>query len=211
MSQMGTKDYVLQVVFIKNSDELCYDVNHHSHRSPARGFREWGGEREKVKLTLVKVVDGRLALHCELLLGVLLVGVIRLDVVPGIELEDVVLLLQIARPELEGIGPLLVELGVMGAVGEGLLLGGLVLGGRSHGEGSHAGDERVLCGLAEGCVGIAIGGHGECLVGGRRVSWLKGAPGNARWSWNGCVLHGLKMLMSGMRRKREEEREPNAI
>lgn len=179
MSQMGTKDYVLQVVFIKNSDELCYDVNHHSHRSPARGSGS-GVEREKkVKLTLVKVVDGRLALHCELLLGVLLVGVVRLDVVPGIELEDVVLLLQIARPELEGIGPLLVELGVMGAVGEGLLLGGLVLGG-SHGEGSHVGDERVRRGLAEGCVGIAIGGHGECLVGGRRVSWLKGAPGNAR-------------------------------
>lgn len=169
-------------------------------------------KREKVKLTLVKVVDGRLALHCKLLLGVLLVGVVSLDVVPGIELEDIVLLLQIARTELEWIGPLLVELGVMGAVGEGILLGGLPFGG-SHGEGSDVGDQRVLRGLAGGCVASAspIGDHGECLVGERRVSELRGAPGKACWSWNGCVLHGVKMLMSGMRRKRKEEREPNAI
>ena len=69
-----------------------------------------------VSLTLVKVRDGRLTLQLVLLLSKLLERVVSLHVVPGVELERVVALFEEARPELEGVGALLVVLGVVGSV-----------------------------------------------------------------------------------------------
>lgn len=67
-------------------------------------------------LTFVKVGHGRLALHFVLLLSKLLVRIVSLHVVPSVELEGVVAVLEEARAELEGITPLLVELRVVGPV-----------------------------------------------------------------------------------------------
>lgn len=74
------------------------------------------------KLTLVKVRDGRIALHLVLLFSILLVCVISLDMVPRVELKDVVLLLQVARSELKRVAALLVELGIVGPMGSLLVL-----------------------------------------------------------------------------------------
>ena len=70
-----------------------------------------------MRLTLIEVGDWRLALLLVLLLRILLVCVVSLHVIPGIELEDIVFFLQIAGPELEGVAPLHVVLGVMAAMG----------------------------------------------------------------------------------------------
>lgn len=67
-------------------------------------------------LTLVEVRDGRLTLQLVLLLSELLERVVSLHVVPGVELEGVVAVLEEARPELEGVRPLLVVLGIVGSV-----------------------------------------------------------------------------------------------
>lgn len=52
-------------------------------------------------------------MHGELLFGVLLIGVISFDVVPGIELEHIVFLFQVTRPELKRVAPLLVVLRIV--------------------------------------------------------------------------------------------------
>lgn len=72
-------------------------------------------------LTLVKIRRRRLALLLELALSVLFVRVISLYVVPRVELEDVVTLVQVPTAKLEGIGPLLVILGVVRPMGRDVL------------------------------------------------------------------------------------------
>lgn len=64
-------------------------------------------------LTFVKIGDRGPALHGILLLSILLVGIINLDMVPSIELKDIVRLAQEAGPKLERIAPLLIVLRVM--------------------------------------------------------------------------------------------------
>lgn len=98
--------------------------------NPSLSVNHWGSEVEKMDglLTLIEVRDGRIALHLVLLFSILVVCVISLDMVPRVELKDVVLLLQIARSELKRVAALLVELGIVGPVGRGLLsVGGSLL------------------------------------------------------------------------------------
>src|SRR5689334_3839872 len=93
-------------------------VNHHKRQAsqPATG-KEAPREGKKIALTLVKVGHGRLALHGVLLLSILLVCVVSLDVIPGIELEDIVFLPEVAGSELKRVAPLLVVLGIVRSVG----------------------------------------------------------------------------------------------
>jgi len=56
--------------------------------------------------TLVKIRHGMLTLQVVLLLSKVPEAVIGFDVIPGVELEDIVIGLEVARPELERVGPL---------------------------------------------------------------------------------------------------------
>lgn len=66
---------------------------------------EMSKKKKKTKLTLIKFRNWCLALHLKLTFSVFLVRVVSLDMVPGIELKDIVPLAQIAASKLEGIGP----------------------------------------------------------------------------------------------------------
>ena len=69
-----------------------------------------------IEALLIESGDGVLALGIVLRFGVEVVGLIRFDVVPGVEFEDVVCGEEIARAELEGIGAFEVGRGVVRAV-----------------------------------------------------------------------------------------------
>ena len=66
--------------------------------------------------TSIKLRHRRLTLPRVLQLRKLLVRIVRLDVVPRVELEDVVALLQIPRPERKRVRPLLVVCRIVRAV-----------------------------------------------------------------------------------------------
>lgn len=117
------------------------------------------------KLTLIKVRDGRIALHLVLLFSILLVCVISLDMIPRVELKDVVLLLQIARSELKRVAALLVELGIVGPVGRLLLLRLLRLLLLGYFELGDLSSELLLLGLL---LLLLIGDDNLCLVRGDR-------------------------------------------
>jgi len=67
-------------------------------------------------LTFVKVRDGSFALLCVLLFCILFVSIVSLYMVPRIELEDIILLIEIARAKLKRIASLEVVLRVVGPV-----------------------------------------------------------------------------------------------
>jgi len=70
-------------------------------------------KHEKGIRTLVKFRNRSFALFRILELRILLVGIICLYVVPRVELEDVVLLLEQSRAKLKGISPFHVVLRIM--------------------------------------------------------------------------------------------------
>ena len=74
-------------------------------------MRGWG--HRGAGLTFIKIGHGRLALLLVLLLSVSIEVIVRLHVVPGVVLKDVVILVQESLAELEGIASLLVGLGIV--------------------------------------------------------------------------------------------------
>lgn len=71
---------------------------------------------EIATLTFVEFGHGRLTLPLVLFLRVFVKGIVRLHVVPGVVLKDIVVFFQVALAELKGVCPFLVELGVVGKV-----------------------------------------------------------------------------------------------
>ncbi len=111
VSQMGAKEYEYIMVISGNQMNYAFGVNH--HRQHWAFCSNQVGESLENRLTFVKIRHGRLTLHLVLLLSIVFECVVRLHVIPRIELEDVVALLQVTGPKHERIAFLLVVHGVM--------------------------------------------------------------------------------------------------
>jgi len=82
-------------------------------RMQGKGVQQY----EQEKLTFVKIRDGSFALLGVLLFCILFVSIVSLYMIPCIELEDIVFLIEITRAKLKRVASLQVVLWIVRAMG----------------------------------------------------------------------------------------------